>query len=119
MACIKGSYWKIDFARRQNGRKPAKEFIESLDEKAQIRFRVLFETVTNRHIFTNTQKFKKLKGRGQIWQFTSGDYRILAYCSGNTFFLTNGFRKEQNVTERRYIKSAVNIKNEHLTVLGG
>ena len=109
---MQGRYWNIDFARRQNGRKPAKSFIENLDEQAQIKFKLLFKEVANNRVIANRQKFKKLHGYSNTWQFTSGDYRILAYRFHNTYVLTNGFKKDQKRTEQRYIKSALDIEYE-------
>lgn len=110
-----GRFWNIDYATCLNGRKPAKEFIEGVDEKIQLGFSALLRHVCDVDVYKNENKFKKLKGDSEIWQFRYHEFRLLAYQLGNTYVLTNGFIKDQNKTDTNQIEFAVRIKKEDLS----
>jgi len=108
-----GRYWKIDYARLTNGNCPVKDFIDSLNEREQAKFAILLRKVADVRNFNHIQKFKKLSGRN-LWQFRSDDYRLLCYQLKNIYILTNGFRKDQNKTNPKYIELAIKIKDEDM-----
>ncbi len=109
---FEGMLRTIRYALCTNGRKPAKEFVESIDRKKQIQLRVLLERMANAGKIFNPQKFSHL--RGKIYEFKSGQIRILCFQEGRAWVLTHGFIKKQNKTPRREIDKAEAIMYEHL-----
>lgn len=109
-----GRKCNIDYAVRTNGSKPAKEFVESLNDRERLRFAAILQQLTETGIIANAEKLKKLRGRSDIWEFKSGKYRLFCFKSGRTWVLTNGFRKETNRTPTKYTDLAIRIMKEHL-----
>jgi len=109
---LEGILRTIRYALCTNGRKPAKEFVESLDRKKQIQLRVLLEKMANAGKIVNLQKFRHL--RKKIYEFKSGQIRILCFQEGRAWVLTHGFIKKQNKTPHREIDKAEAIMYEHL-----
>lgn len=118
MAMTQKRYWRYQYANNKRGRKPAEEFLSSLSDKENAKFQALMRQVAYSRQYHNKQKFKKLNTSDGIWQFRSGDYRMLCYQLGNCFYLTNGFKKDQNKTDKYYIDLAINIKKENIKKKG-
>lgn len=110
-----GRKCKIEFAKNSNGKKPAEDFLLSLDERQKIKFRALFHKLLESEDgrINNIQKFKKLQGC-DIWEFISKPNRVLCFMHQNTWYLTNGFKKKSNSTRRKYIEIAEAIKKEFI-----
>lgn len=106
---------RIAYARRRNGSIPAKEFLDSLEKDAYNKFRALFDRMLEHGKIVNSQKFWKLRGNSELWEFKSKPYRIFTFQDGNTWFLTHGFKKDSDDTPPQEIKRGVDIKNEHLS----
>ena len=109
---FEGMLRTIKYALCTNGKKPAKEFIESLSRKKQIQLIVLLERMATAGKISNPQKFSHL--REKIYEFKSGQIRILCFQEGIAWVLTHGFIKKQNKTPRREIDKAEAIMYEYL-----
>lgn len=107
-------YCDFDYASRTNGKKPAQEFYNSLPDEEKDNFRVLADKLGEEGTITNTQKFKKLQTKEDIWQFSTYNYRLLCFKLKRCWFFTNGFPKTSQATPPRYIRMAIQIKKEHL-----
>ncbi|HML75828.1 MAG TPA: type II toxin-antitoxin system RelE/ParE family toxin [Anaerohalosphaeraceae bacterium] len=94
---------------------PAKEFLESLDKRDRTKLVRLFDRMRQKGEIKNPEKFKKLKGCNQLYEFKSKPFRILTFRKGYTWFLTNGFKKDDDETPREEIKRGVDIMQEHLS----
>lgn len=115
---LQGRKCNIDYAIRENGKKPAADFLSSLDEKAQVKFRALFQKLVESEDgkLNNKHKFKKLQGC-DIWEFISKPYRVFCFKHRTTWYLTNGFQKKSNNTPKKYIEIAEVIKKEFINNL--
>ena len=109
----RSQFCRIAYAQKRNGSMPAKEFLESLDKRERIKIARLFDWMLQSGKITNRQKFKKLQGDSNLWEFISIPYRVFAYQDGNTWFLTNGFEKRTDATPPQEIKGGVEIMREH------
>lgn len=111
---LQGCKCNIDYASRKNGKKPAREFLSSLDKGAQIKFYALFQKLRESEDGRlSKDKLKKLQGC-DIWEFISKPYRIFCFRHRTTWYLTNGFVKKSNNTPRKEIKIAEDIQKEFL-----
>ena len=106
-----GRKCNVDYACRLNGKKPAKEFIESMTEKERIKLQLILRMRVDKGRVSNEQKFKKLEG--PIWELKSDKIRVLCFQDGKCWVLTNGFRKDTRKTRRKYIELAKTIMVEH------
>ena len=115
MCFYHGRHWKVEYARRSNGRKPAEQFWKKLSKEDSARFIALVKKIADTQKIYHSNRFKKLRGKDDIWQITSGDYRLLCYKWKNThIILTSGFKKDQNKTDPKEIQRAIEIKGEDL-----
>ena len=115
MCFYHGRHWKIEYACRSNGRKPAEKLWKKLSKKNLAIFIALIKRIADTQKIYHPNSFKKLRGKDDIWQIRSGDYRLLCYKWKNThIILTNGFKKDQTITDTTEIQRAIKIKSEDL-----
>jgi len=106
----------VAYARRLNGNRPAKDYIENLEQPDQAKLARSFKQLTDTGIISNKERFRKL--RGKIWEFkTHPKVRVLCFQSGKTWLLTHGFNKETGDTPSRQIERAEVIMDEHISLL--
>ena len=112
---ITGCWGTIKYAKRSNGSMPAKKYIDDLkkiNKKEWLRLGALLGYMAEEGRVINEQKFKKL--RNEIWEFKSDKHRILCFRKGNSWILTNCYKKESKKTPKREIDKSENIMAEHL-----
>lgn len=110
--------YTLRYARRANDRFPAHEFLEDLakrDRDSFDKFHRIFEKLQAAGPESIEGLYKRLQGRGSgLVEFTIWNYRILAFRHGTEFFLTNGFKKDQNETPSAELDRGQEIRQEHL-----
>jgi phage-related protein len=107
----------IIYYRTASGSCPLRDFIDSLNPKAQEKtlwtLRLLKELDNLREPY-----FKKLTGTSDIWecrvQFSTNIYRIFFFFDQKDVALTHGFIKKANKTPKNEIIRAENIKKDYL-----
>jgi phage-related protein len=112
----KGPCGIVAYARRKNGNRPAKSYIENLEQSDQAKLFRSFKQIADTGNIWNTERFRKL--RGKIWEFKiHPKVRVLCFPSGKTWLLTHGFPKETGDTPSRQIERAEEIMREHISLL--
>ncbi|MFZ2148232.1 MAG: type II toxin-antitoxin system RelE/ParE family toxin [Sedimentisphaerales bacterium] len=112
----KGPCAIVAYARRSNGKRPAKDYIENLQQSDQATLARSFKQLADTGKIWNTERFRKL--RGKIGEFkTHPKARVLCFQLGKTWFLTHGFDKETGDTPPRQIERAEQIRKEHISLL--
>ena len=116
---VKGPCAIVSYARRSNGARPAKDFIEDLEMLDQAKLAKSFRKMANVGRINNKERFRKLGGKsGKIWEFKiHPKARVLCFQFGKTWFLTHGFNKETGNTPPRQIERAEEIMKEHISLL--
>jgi phage-related protein len=116
---VKGSCAIVAYACRENGNRPAKDFIEKLESSDQAKLAKSFHCIANTGIIHNTQRFRKLGGKsGKIYEFkVHPKVRVLCFQVGRTWLLTHGFNNETDKTPPRQIERAEEIMKEHILLL--
>jgi phage-related protein len=116
---VKGPCAIVAYARRENGSRPAKDFIEDLERPDQAKLAKSFHRMASTGKINNPARFRKLGGRsGKIYEFKIyPKARVLCFQRGITWFLTHGFSKETNKTPPIQIERAEEIMREHLSLL--
>ncbi len=92
----KGAWGTVEFAVRQSGRVPAKEFFNTLTDKARARFLVLFQQMANAGSENvSAKRFKKEMGKLFAFRHEVDKRQIRFPCiqDGNRWILTSGFAK--------------------------
>lgn len=113
---VKGPCAIVAYACRVNDGRPAKDFIEKLEQSDQAKLAKSFHRIAHVGRINNIERFRKL--RGKIYEFKiHPKVRILCFQLRNTWFLTHGFNKETGNTPPRQIDRADNIMNEHISLL--
>lgn len=115
---VTGSCAIVAYARRENGNRPAKSFIENLEKSDQAKLTKSFRYIAN-GISHNIERFRKLGGKsGKIYEFKIyPKVRVLCFQLGKTWLLTHGFNKETGDTPTRQIRRAEDIMKEHISLL--
>jgi len=108
---------EVNFYQSENGKYPAKEFLDSFRGKQANKITWVLEIFEDTSIVP-TQYFKKLKGTDDIWEIRvifSGDiFRLLGFfeTDGN-FIITNGFVKKTQKTPLNEITIAEERKSNY------
>jgi hypothetical protein len=115
-----GQVWRYV---RPNGKCPAREFLEDLEERFQKRFRDSFGAVAMMGSdYSNQDRFKSLHDDGKpLWEFKEKHYRL--YChriqTGKTIYviLFNGWKKnnqgKRTPEEKAQIQKAQTLLTEY------
>ncbi|MDT8302972.1 MAG: type II toxin-antitoxin system RelE/ParE family toxin [Sedimentisphaerales bacterium] len=112
---VKGPCAIVAYASRLNGSRPARDYIENLQQSDQAILTRSFRQLAFTGKIWNKERFRKL--RGKIWEFkTHPKARVLCFQLGKTWFLTHGFNKETGNTPPRQIVRAEEIMNEHVSL---
>lgn len=116
---VKGPCASVAYARRTNGNRPAKDYIENLELEDQAKLAKSFITITRVMRMSNTEKFRKLGGAsGKIYEFkVHPGVRVLCFQQGRTWYLTHGFDKQTGKTPPKEIQRAEAIMGEYLSLM--
>lgn len=102
--------WKILLYRIPQGESPVKEFIDSLELKAQTKVYNTINLLRDFGITVGTSHIKKLTGTN-LWKLRilgEDSIRILYIAiTGKTFLLLHGFKKKKDKTPSNEIKTAL------------
>ena len=107
-----GKHGKILCAVRENQNSPAMDFLKDIHKKKQEfrKIHSLFDRMVEKGEIRNPSRFKKLEG--DIWEFKSGQARILCFQEEGHWILTHGFIKKSQKCPRSEIKKAKEIMGE-------
>lgn len=108
-----GLWGIVEYAVCENGSSPAKEHIESLETKDQLKIAALFQRMADSGKIENTEKFTREKD--SIWAFKSFQFRFPCFQKGRSWVVTHGFRKKRNKWPPEELKRAERIRDEHLS----
>lgn len=108
--------WQILLYTAPQGGSPVKEFINSLELKAQAKIRNTIHLLQDFGIRLGPPHIKKLTGT-QLWELRilgADSIRVLYIAiSGKTFLLLHGFMKKRNKTTKKEIHIAEERLAEH------
>jgi len=109
---------KIIYYKKENGREPVKEFIDSLTDKEITKIFWVFNLIEDvKHLsLLPTEYFKNLNS--DIWEirvkFARNSFRVLCFFdSGKIIIATNGFKKKTQKTPLKEIKLAEQRMKEY------
>lgn len=107
----------IKFFRKESGRCPVKNFLDSLRGKQAQKVTWVLKLIQNRDQIPS-RYWKKLKGTDDIWEaridFAGDTFRILGfYGRDKDIILTNGFVKKTQKTPKREIQQAKKRKKQY------
>jgi len=108
----------IAYAVDAKGDMPAKAFLDNSKGKDAPSPQELaglqqaFKVMAKHGKIRNTEQFKK--ERGEIYGFKKYQARIAAFRVGDTWFLTNGFKKKKDKWPERELDRANRIRDEHM-----
>ncbi|HWY79737.1 MAG TPA: type II toxin-antitoxin system RelE/ParE family toxin [Candidatus Sulfotelmatobacter sp.] len=109
--------WIIEYFESSTGNKPVEEFINSLEEKAQVKIFRTFELLEEFGIRLGLPHVKKLTGTS-LWELRilgSDSIRIFYIAKEQqTFLLLHAIKKKTQKTEKKEIKIANERLNEFL-----
>src|SRR5436305_1906625 len=106
---MKGEEWVVESYKDEQGRSPIRQFLESLDERAQDDIAATIEYVRVHNVHAREPHVKKIEGK--LWEMrvrsSKNAYRVLYFAtSGRRIVLLHGFVKKTNKTPREEIKTA-------------
>jgi phage-related protein len=101
--------WSIVFYVEASGAEPVREFLTSLDRRAQARFDWSIEQLRSRNTRAREPLVRQLEGK--IWELRresdTNIYRLLySYLPGKRILFLHGFQKKTQKTPRREIEVA-------------
>jgi phage-related protein len=101
--------WSLVFYTTTNGDEPVREFLESLDQKTQVRFEWSLEQLRVLNVQARAPLVKHIEGK--LWELrraSSGNiYRVMYFFfTGRQIVLVHGFQKKTQKTPRSEIALA-------------
>lgn len=116
---VKGPCAAVAYARRANGKRPAKDYIENLKQEDQAKLAKSFIKIAHVIRISNPEKFRKLGGAsGKIYEFkVHPGIRVLCFQQSKIWYLTHGFDKQTGKTPPKEIQRAETIMAEHLSIM--
>ena len=111
-----GRKFTIEFAIRSNGTMPAKDFYDNeLSEQERTKLKPPITRLADDGRVDNKERFKKVEGTEELFEFKSHQVRILGFFRPcGRFVLTHGLRKKQDKLPKSEIKMAETIRAEHI-----
>lgn len=110
--------WKILLYQTLQGDSPVKEFIDSLEQRAQAKVYDAINLLKNFGIRIGSPHVKKLSGI-DLWELRilgADSIRVLYIAiTGKTFLILHGFKKKKNKTPPKEIKIAQERLTDHRT----
>lgn len=115
MEVCKGARFRVLFATRTDGSRPAHDVWQGLDAKTQTSFLVLFKKLADDGRITNPQHFKQQDG--EIYAFKrNGTFKLRVYCyydgQNGVVYLTNIVQKKEDAADPAALKRANTIRLE-------
>ena len=110
----RGTAFCIQYAVRANGSCPAEDFYESLSRADQAKMLALFKWMGDHGQIYNKEKFKKIEGTQELYEFKSFQIRIMcAFQPNRQLVLLRGVIKKRDRYDRSDIETAERILAEH------
>lgn len=110
--------WKILLYQTLQGDSPVKEFIDSLEQRAQAKVYDAINLLRNFGIRIGLPHVKKLSGT-ELWELRIlgvDSIRVLYIAiTGKTFLILHGFKKKKDKTPPKEIKIAEERHTDHKT----
>lgn len=119
VVAVCGTVYTIEWAKDAQGRLPAREFFEGLDEQDQAKVLALFGRLANQGRISNGENFKHLGSRAKgeaksLWEFKKFQIRFIgAYRPGRRFVVAHGLLKKKDDLQTSDIDKALRILREH------
>jgi hypothetical protein len=114
-----GSYLRIECLVLADGSSPAWEFLQGLDDRERRRLAVLFEMLGDTGRISNREKFKKLEGSEEVWEFKSFQIRMPCFfTAGRVVMLLFGLRKKSDRWKRADVRRAEEMRRWYFAVRG-
>lgn len=102
-----------------DGSCPAGEFLDGLDPSDRRKLDVLFEMLGNHGRISNREKFKKLQGSEDVWEFKSYQIRLLCFFApGKCLLLTNGVIKQADKLKHAVVERAEKYRRWYMSQEG-
>ena len=112
--------WKILLYQTLQGDSPVKEFIDSLEQRAQAKVYDAMNLLKNFGVRIGAPHVKKLSGY-ELWELRilgADSIRVLYIAiTGKTFLILHGFKKKKNKTSPKEIRTAEERLVDHRTRL--
>ena len=109
---VRGTMRTIEYAICANGSMPAREFIEGLDDSDQRKLAVLLRRMAEHGSVPNREQFKHVQGK--LFEFKKHQIRVFCFRHGDSWILTNGYKKKEDRLRPAKIRQAERIMGEHL-----
>jgi hypothetical protein len=109
---VRGAMRTIEYAVCANGSSPARDFVENLEPPDQRKLVVLLRRMAEHGNVPNEQQFKHVKGK--LFEFKKHQIRVFCFRDGDSWILTNGYKKKEDRLRRAKIRQAERIMAEHL-----
>jgi hypothetical protein len=109
---VRGAMRTIRYAVCANGSSPARDFVESLDESDQRKLAVLLRRMAEHGNVPNREQFKHVQGK--VFEFKKHQTRVFCFRDGDSWILTNGYKKKEDRLRPAKIRQAERIMLEHL-----
>lgn len=109
---VRGTMRTIEYATCSNGSKPAKEFVENLNDSDLRKLMTLFRRMADTGKIFNREQFKQVEDK--IFEFKRFQIRVGCFQLEHRWLLTHGFIKKGDRWPASELERAKRIREEHI-----
>ncbi len=114
---------EINFYETESGRRPAEDFLDSLNSKAAQKMTWVLRLIEERQGSVHAKYFEKLKHTDEIWEVKAkcggSEYRMMGFIDEkDILLLVHGFQKKSQKTPKKDIETAEIRKKDHFRRFG-
>ena len=114
-----GAKLQVEFYRRANGEMPAKEYLEGLPVNVQAKLLALAVYIADEGRIYDKEKFRIVDKEERIWEFKPHQNRFFCFfVKDGILVLTNGYKKEGQKVEKKYLNTAIEYKKDYFAKSG-
>ena len=94
---------------------PAREYLESLPLNVQAKLLALAAYIADEGRIYDKEKFRIVDKEERIWEFKPHQNRFFCFfVKDGILVITNGYKKEGQKVEKKYLDIAIECKKDHL-----
>ena len=109
-----GDKFRVEFFFTEKGELPAKEYFDSSDRQARIKFLALVKRLAEEGRLFDERKFRVVDKKEKVYEFKPmADRFFNFFYEGKRIVITNAYRKKGQKVDPRELARAINLKRDY------
>jgi len=109
-----GEKFQIEFYFTENGKLPAKEYLEETSSETKVKLATLVKRIAEAGKIFDITKFRIVDRKERVYEFKPLNYRFFNFFyKGRKIIITNAYMKKSQKVDRKELQKAINIKKDY------